>query len=140
MVKSMNCLWIILLLSCFGGCGWNLNSGCGSNCGCNGGRNNGCCGSDSRDCGKDRQRNRCRRAVDKAVEECGGERAVMRTLKGHDCDCAADCRDMRETRVEREDRMSDNNSCDVPGMNPPRWQDFPEVSSSPVHDDCGCND
>lgn len=120
--------------------------GCSNNCG----RSNNRRGSDD-DCGCDRdgQRNGCRRAVERAVDECGSERAVMRTLKERDDDC--DCRQERsdraeareeraERRAERAERMADNNSCDVSGMNPPRWQDFPEVSRSSSRDDCGCDD
>lgn len=83
--------------------------------------------------------------MERAVNECGSERAVMRTLKDrdHDCDCRPekpDCADVREERAERRaERMADNNSCDVPNMNPSRWQDFPEVSRSSSRDDCGCD-
>ena len=141
-MKSMNCLWIILLLSCFGGC--NNNGGRSGNCGCsnNGGRSGNCCDND--DCGgRDGQRNRCRRAVEKAVDECGSERAVMRALRDRDGDCKPEkpgCPEAREERAERRmERMADNNSCDVPGMNPPHWQDFPEVSRSSSREDCGCD-
>lgn len=123
MVIIMNCLWIILLLSCFGGCGCSNNGRRGGDCCDNG------CGNDNRGgCG---QRNRCRRAVEKAVDECGSERAVMNTLKDRDGGC------MPEKPCRPEPR--ENNSCDVPGMNPPHWQDFPEVSRSSSHDDCGCD-
>ncbi|MCM1217562.1 MAG: hypothetical protein NC331_10315 [Lachnospiraceae bacterium] len=127
----MNCLWIILLLSCFGGCGWNQGGGRGSDRCCD--DNGGCSGGG--------QRNRCRRAVDNAVDECGSERAVMRTLneRDRDCDCGSEKPGCPEAREERGGRMADNNSCDVPNMNPPRWQDFPEVSRSSSHDDCGCD-
>ena len=126
MVKYMNCLWIILLLACFGGCG--NNGGCGSNSGrSNGGRNN----NNSCGCDGGGQRNRCSRAVENAVDECGSERAVMRTLRERDGDCRPEMPSCPEAR--------ENNSCDVPGMNPPHWQDFPEVSRGSSRDDCGCD-
>lgn len=133
-MKNMNCLWIILLLSCFGGCG--------NNCGCNnnGRRGDNC--SDNDNCsGRGGQRNRCRRAVERAVDECGSERAVMRNLQDRDCMPEKPGRpEAREERAERRmERMADNNSCDVSGMNPSHWQDFPEVSRSSSHDDCGCD-
>ena len=80
--------------------------------------------------------------MERAVNECGSEREVMRNLKerARDCECRPGCADEREERAERRaERMGDNNSCDVPGMNPPRWQDFPEVSRSSSRDDCGCD-
>lgn len=113
------------MLSCFGGCG--------NRCGCNNndGRSGDCCDNSNRG-GRCEQRSRCRRAVEKAVDECGSERAVMNTLKDHDGDCMPEKPCRPETR--------ENNSCDVPGMNPPHWQDFPEVSRSSSRDDCGCNE
>ncbi len=124
----MNCLWIILLLSCFGGCGCNCGTGCGRD-------NNGCGG-----CGRDRQKRRCRNAVEKAVGECGSERAVLKTLKerDNDCGCSAEKQECAEAREERAERHMGNNSCDVPGMMPPHWKDFPEVSRSSSHDGCDC--
>lgn len=126
------------MLSCFGGCGGNC--GCGNGCG----RDNNCCGSDNCGCDRDRQRNGCRRAVERAVNECGSERAVMKKLKERERDCDrrpdCDCAGEREERSERRgERMADNNSCDAPNMNPPHWQDFPEVSRSSSRDDCGCD-
>ncbi|MCM1540355.1 MAG: hypothetical protein NC121_03750 [Blautia sp.] len=79
--------------------------------------------------------------MENAVDECGSERAVMRTLKerDNDCGCKPENPVCPEAREGRGDRMAENNSCDVPNMNPPRWQDFPEVSRSSSNDDCGCD-
>lgn len=102
-------------------------------------RGNGSCG-----CDRDEHERRCERAVEKAVSECGSERAVMRTLKDRDNDC--DCmsgRERAEAREERAERRAErtvkNNGCDDSGMAPSRWQDFPEVSRSSSRDDCGCD-
>lgn len=78
--------------------------------------------------------------MERAVDECGSERAVREALKERDRDCDCDCKpDKPDCGDAREDRMERNNSCDVPNMNPPRWQDFPEVSRSSSRDDCGCD-
>ena len=65
MVSFMNCLWIILLLSCFGGNTFGRSGGS--------------------DCGYDRsRRSRCQNAVENAVNQCGSERAVERALNERD--------------------------------------------------------
>ena len=127
MVRSMNCIWIILLLACSGGCGGNGNrSNCGnSNCNDNYNStrygNSGSCGNNS-----------CRNAVENAVNECGSEGAVARVLRDMDQDCGC---------LGRSERNSEqNNGCNASGVSPSHWQDFPSVASADTGDDCGCND
>lgn len=100
-------------------------------------------------CGRNRESGRCRRAVERAVDECGSERAVARALndRDRDCDCAEERAERAEARAERAERRADraeriadqNNSCDVPGIIPPHWQEYSGVSRSSSHDDCGCD-
>ncbi len=134
----MNCIFILLLLSCCGN-----NGGCG--CGCDRGR-----GITERDC-DDRHGHHGRGERRPSGPDCGcGERRPAgpdcgceeRRPAGPDCGCEErrfpgpkpdrDCaregaREMREEQQER--------SCDISDMIPPPWKDYPPM---PKHDDCDC--
>lgn len=98
----MNCIILLLLLSC---CGWGGNTGCG--CGC---RRSGCCG-DARP----------RREEKPERRECGRQPRPDREDEG--CGCGGS--------------RKENEHCDMPGMIPPPWQEYPGF---PRRDEgCGCD-
>ncbi len=119
----MNCIVLLFLLGCCGG--WGNRSGCGTgNCGCG-------CGNDC--CGNDRDRGR--------RDGCCGNGRDVRGLpcdrgtpgRGRDCGC------MEEHRHEHDDcgcAADVRESCEVPGMIPPPWQEYPGFHHRDGGEDC----
>lgn len=109
----MNCIILLLLLGCCGGWG---NDGCScAACGDNGCRRGVCRGrmTERRDCGRGEP---CGRDCDRdrgRGEPCGRD-------CDRDCGCAQD----------------DRESCDVPGMIPPPWQEYPKFPRRDRGEDC----
>lgn len=112
----MNCIILLFLLGCCGGWG---NGCCGRGCG--GRRSCGCDHVDER-CGSGRERGAmpgcCDRRDSGRRNDCGCEEE--RRHEHEDCGCAADARE----------------SCEVPGMIPPPWQEYPRFSHRQDKDDC----
>ncbi len=105
----MNCIILLLLLGCCGG--WRYGGG-------------NCCGERNVNCGGRRgSRERCN-----FKEECGRERSQG------DCGCREERgeRDRNDCGCAREERER----CDVPGMIPPPWQEYPGFSHRDKGDDC----
>lgn len=109
----MNCIILLFLLGCCGGWG-NGCRGMGS-CGCAGRniREGQCCGrtEERGNCGCREERRHCKE------EGCGCE-----DRHSHEEDCGCE-------RRERE-------SCAVPGMIPPPWQEYPGFPRRDEKDDC----
>lgn len=94
----MNCIILLFLLGCCRGWGNGRNCrGCSGNaCGC-GARTDSGCG-----CGNGRNRDMAQRNFDRGDCGCGNP-------EPEDCGC----------------RQEERECCDVPGMIPPPWQDYP---------------
>lgn len=119
----MNCIILLFLLGCCGGwgngCGRTGNCGCGGRSGC-GGQNCGRMGN-MRNCG-------CREEEQRQEDgDCGCEESHDHHHHHHHheqeeegCGCE---------RNERE-------SCDVPGMIPPPWQEYPSFPRRDNQDNC----
>lgn len=123
----MNCIILLFLLGCCGGWG----NGCGRSCGCHscgcdcdrcgdGGRGNCGCGR-ADDCrGNGRGRGTMPGCCDRRDSDRRGGCEEEHHHKHEDCGCAADSRE----------------SCGVPGMIPPPWQEYPGFSHRDDRDDC----
>ncbi len=112
----MNCIILLLLLSCCGG--WGNGGTC-----CNAGNNVNCCGRENR-----RDRGMCGRGPDRRPEECGcAEEKPSCENRDRDCDC------------ERNERERERENCDVSGMVPPPWQEYPGLSRRDNRDDNDCD-
>lgn len=150
----MNCIILLLLLGCCGGWG---NDGCGRMTN----RGN-CCGREAccnkmpdrrdRDCDR---REPCGRDCDRDCDRedsCRGDRDrdcdrgdSCRGDRGRDCDRRESCGRERENRQDDcccEERSAcgcaqdERESCDVPGMIPPPWQEYPRFPRRDRGEDC----
>lgn len=113
----MNCIIVLLLLSCCGG--WGSN-GCGisDNCGCNSNRECGC---------RNSRGHSCRRESEGRNNEGRGCEPVMPFRDHHermseDCGCG----------------QPDDKNCDGPGMIPPPWQEYPQFPRRGGGETCDC--
>lgn len=135
----MNCIILLFLLGCCGGWG-NGRGNCCCNNGCRGNDND--CGCRQNGCRNGRNRENCCRE-DSVRDGCGCQEE-RHCHKEDDCGCREerrrnredDCGCQRERHHHKEedcDCQEERNrcgceareSCDVPGMVPPPWQDYP---------------
>lgn len=96
----MNCIILLFLLSCCGGWG---------NGGCCCGRNNNCCPD-------------CRRA-----SNCCGKEPIrpLSDRKQDDCGCEEESHSPHDNDCGCESNERERECCDVSGMVPPPWQEYP---------------
>lgn len=107
----MNCIILLLLLSCCGGWG---GSGCAMTC------NDNCCGRGGSTCGRDMDK---RKPDRRDFRERHGDCGCKEERPGRDeCDCGCP--------------KKEHESCDVPGMIPPPWQEYPAFPRRDNREDC----
>ncbi len=122
----MNCIFLLLLLGCYGGCG--NGRGCGNGCGCWNGMD--CCGRPERGGCHEHRHHRHEKekpCCEPRNDGCGGrdDGRERPCCEPEPCGCA---------REEREC------GCDAPssGIIPPPWQDYPRFPRRDNGEDCGC--
>lgn len=116
----MNCIILLLLLSCCSG--WGNGGGC-----CNGWNNNDGCG----DCG-------CRVPVRRAPERRGPERRGA-DRRPDECCCEEEKHSRDNCGCEKEERERERESCEVQGMIPPPWQEYPGFPRRESRSDENCD-
>lgn len=123
MEKRMNCIILLLLLSCCGGCG--SDCGCGNNCrpvrrmadGCGTGTG--------------------RRESGRRPEPCGcEERRPCREPEPCGCEENRPCREPEPCGCEENRPCREPEPCDNPGMIPPPWQEYPKFPRRNGCEDC----
>lgn len=139
MEKCMNCIILLLLLSCCGGCGGDR--GCGNNCrpvrredrmeDCGCGTGTGRRESGRRESGRRPEPCGCEeRRSCREPEPCGcEERRPCREQEPCGCEERRPCREPEPCRCDEREREG----CDSPGMIPPPWQEYPKF---PRRNDC----
>nr|WP_300835451.1 hypothetical protein [uncultured Acetatifactor sp.] len=130
MENCMNCIVLLLLLSCCGG--WGNDCGCGNRCGCGNGRD--CCG-------RQEHRHGCHEKERPCSDGCGARdgRRERPCCEPYDDGCGRE-RPRCEPCDDGCGREERDCGCDAPssGMIPPPWQDYPKFPRRDNGEDCGC--
>ena len=138
MERFMNCIFLLLLLSCCGGWG---NGCCGDSC-----RGNGCCRNDDRgngcgcrETGRGNRMDGCCDGRDRADRGCGDRDHDRHHESRHSEPCCREqerpCPEPEPCGCAREERACD---CDGPssGIIPPPWQEYPRFPRRDNGENC----